>query len=162
MQTLLDKEVIRELLVRFCRAIDRADEGLLRTMYHPDGTDDRHGVKRTAPEYIDWLLKWLKTVKLTAHTVSNMLIDVEGDAAYGETYFHAYHRLEHEGKDYDLFVGGRYLDRFERRDGVWRIASRRVVYDWNRREPSTDDWHTGVMAGDSLRGCQGEQDPSYQ
>ena len=28
--------------------------------------------------------------------------------------------------------GGRYLDRFERRDGVWKIARRLLVDEWSR------------------------------
>ena len=30
--------------------------------------------------------------------------------------------------------GGRYLDRFERRDGEWRIAHRTVVHEWDKVE----------------------------
>ena len=29
------------------------------------------------------------------------------------------------------FFSGRYVDRFERRDDVWRIANRVVVHDWS-------------------------------
>jgi hypothetical protein len=32
----------------------------------------------------------------------------------------------------DFFVGGRYLDRFERRDGAWRIVERVGMTDWAR------------------------------
>ena len=32
--------------------------------------------------------------------------------------------------DCQTFLCGRYVDRFERRDGEWRIARRTVVYDW--------------------------------
>ena len=30
----------------------------------------------------------------------------------------------------DISLGGRYIDRFERRNGEWRIALRRVARDW--------------------------------
>ena len=41
------------------------------------------------------------------------------------------------------FLCGRYVDRFERRHGEWRIAARTVVYDWieerERPELALDD-----------------------
>ena len=40
LRTLLDKQEITELLARYCRAIDRLDEELLRSVYRPDGYDD--------------------------------------------------------------------------------------------------------------------------
>jgi hypothetical protein len=33
--------------------------------------------------------------------------------------------------------GGRYVDRFERRDGEWKIADRVVVHEWSTLEPLT-------------------------
>ena len=30
--------------------------------------------------------------------------------------------------------GGRYVDRFERRDGEWRIAHRNLVHEWDKVE----------------------------
>ncbi len=30
--------------------------------------------------------------------------------------------------------GGRYVDRFERRDGEWKIAHRTVVHEWDKVE----------------------------
>lgn len=32
----------------------------------------------------------------------------------------------------DRFIKGRYLDRFEKRDGVWKIAHRRGLHDFER------------------------------
>jgi hypothetical protein len=32
----------------------------------------------------------------------------------------------------DLTFGGRYVDRFERREGVWKIAHRQVIFEWSR------------------------------
>jgi len=41
-QTLLDKQEVYELLMRYCRAIDRCDEPLLRSVYHPDVVSAQH------------------------------------------------------------------------------------------------------------------------
>ena len=61
------------------------------------------------------------------------LIDLRGDVAAVESYF----RTTLEGRDaqqkpQETLLAGRYIDRFERRDGEWRVASRTVVYDWVR------------------------------
>ena len=37
-----DKQSIREVLTRYCRAVDRMDRDLLISVYHPDAVDD-HG-----------------------------------------------------------------------------------------------------------------------
>ena len=55
-QEILDKESIRELVYTFCRAADRHDNKLLRSLYHEDAYDD-HGsfFKGKAMEFIDLL-----------------------------------------------------------------------------------------------------------
>ena len=39
---LLDKQEIEEVVLRYCRGIDRRDFDLVRSCYHPDARD-RHG-----------------------------------------------------------------------------------------------------------------------
>jgi hypothetical protein len=45
----------------------------------------------------------------------------------------------------DTCIGGRYLDRFERRDGEWRIAERVMLYDWFQDWGAAADWSHGMM-----------------
>ena len=160
-QALLDKQEIYEVLMRYCRAIDRCDEPLLRSLYHPDATDD-HGVfNGKASDFCDWIMPILWATKSSAHNISNVLIEVEGDVAYSEAYFVAYNRIDREGEGFDSITGGRYIDRFERRNGVWKIAERHVVYDWNRTDPTTDALGTGLTGGDLVMGRRGPEDLVY-
>ena len=54
------------------------------------------------------------------------------DVARVSSYVHAYHPVkDDEGKDRLLIFAGRYLDRFERRDGDWKIAARKVMSDFH-------------------------------
>jgi hypothetical protein len=136
-QALLDKQEIHEVLAHYCRGLDRGDKALLRATFHPDGTHDHGGTIQSADQLVDGLDNpaRLKVLKSVAHTFGNALVELDGDAAAVESYFLACHRFEHEGAAWDWMVGGRYVDRFERRDGVWRIAHRTAVYDWARADP---------------------------
>jgi hypothetical protein len=48
----------------------------------------------------------------------------------------AHHRMLEQGSEYVL--GGRYNDRFEKRDGVWKVLKRVVVFDWRRQWQSSE------------------------
>lgn len=74
----------------------------------------------------------------TQHAVSNVVIELVGTTAWVESAFLATHvRPPGDGFDepfLDTFWG-RYVDRFDKRDGRWAIASREVVHDWSERRP---------------------------
>jgi hypothetical protein len=134
---LLDRAAIREVLVRYCRAADRCDEELLRSCYHQDALD-RHGrFAGTADDFASWVIQVQRTSSIvTQHAVSNVVIELAGSVAWVESAFIATHiRPAADGFDkpfVDTFWG-RYVDRFEKRAGVWAIASREVVHDWSER-----------------------------
>ena len=136
-----DKDEIRDVLYTYCRGIDRLDEALVRSVYHPGASDDHGPFSGTAEEFAAWVIPVLqRDFSATMHTLGNILIELDGDAAHVESYFHAYHRVPRPAGDRDLLVGGRYLDRFERRAGVWKISARTVVLEWSRSEPATQAW----------------------
>lgn len=70
----------------------------------------------------------VRPLKSSTHMVSNVMIEVNGDRAVSECHFLAHHRRAREGAagEEEDVLKGRYLDRFERRDGAWRIANRTV------------------------------------
>jgi 3-phenylpropionate/cinnamic acid dioxygenase small subunit len=65
----------------------------------------------------------------TKHVTTNLVIDVDEDAgtAPARSYFTVLQALPE--LPLQLIVSGRYRDRFERRDGRWRFAERRVRTD---------------------------------
>ena len=131
---LMDREAIRECMFRYCRGIDRQDEAALRSAYWPDATD-RHGpYQGSAQGFIDWALEKLRTQgERSVHNVANLSITLRGTHAAVETYFPALQRdRDAQGTAREVFLAGRYLDRFEKRGEEWRIAQRTVVYDWVR------------------------------
>lgn len=138
---LLAKQACAELVHSLARGLDRCDKPLLLSLFHPDATDDHGGFKGSAADFVDWALGVLATMERTQHLIGNVLIDVAGDHAVGESYFMANHDMaDADGRPVRMIAAGRYLDRFERRDGIWKIAHRHAVYDWNANFERTDKW----------------------
>lgn len=161
LRELLAKQACTELVYKVARAIDRCDEALLRAAFHADATDDHGLFKGAALEFIAWVLPMLAKMKRTQHCICNVLIEIDGARAAGESYFTAYHVLDRgDGQDVFMIAAGRYLDRFEQRDGVWRIAHRSAIYDWNAQSPSTDAWDRTTLGGWTF-GARGTADASY-
>jgi hypothetical protein len=149
LRTLLDKQEIHEVLMRYCRGIDRCDAELLHSVYHSDATDDHGLFKGQAVDFIPWALNALVRDQGTSHYIANELIEVDGDVAHCESYFFGIHRRQEKGgTTAELVFAGRYADRFERRAGVWKIAHRQVIFDRSRidkieREFSSEGMVTG-------------------
>jgi hypothetical protein len=87
------------------------------------------------------------------------VIDFDGQEAFGEVYYQAYHRLTNEaGEQRDLVIAGRYVERCERRGGVWKYAYRSELVDWVRDDPAADDF---LNAAPMLLGQRKPDDPLY-
>jgi hypothetical protein len=135
LKAMLDKQQIHDVMMRYCRAVDRVDEELLRSVYHPDAIDNHGLFNGPAADFVPWCINQLRQAyTATQHFIGNELIEIEGDKAWCEFYFVAYHRYERKGESRHMSAGGRYVDRWERRHGEWRIAERTVVVDWQRVE----------------------------
>lgn len=154
LQTLLDKDAIRELVLLYSRAIDRQDVALLRDLYTADATDT-HGDSFDGPAnaYCDFIEKSLPYMPYSGHHVCNHLVSVDGDSGNGEVYALAYHVIPgSDGSRQEDFMAVRYIDNYRRcEDGRWRFAKRVVTYDLKIRRP---------FDGGGLMG-QGPADPSY-
>lgn len=142
----LDREEIRELSRRYMRGLDRLDGGLLRSVFAADATVDYGFFQGSAADFVDFALGVLSDHLANHHFIGQMMVDVQGDTAVGEIYFQAFHRVVQDGEEKDLFIAGRYLDRYEKRAGLWRIAFRSEVNDWSRTDPAADEALTGNPA----------------
>ena len=118
---LLDRQAIRDCVYRYARGIDRHDPDLVASCYHPDAVDDHgsyvgpgRGLAEDAISNHGGLLR-------TQHHITNQVVELDGDTAHSETYYLAMHRAKAGTSE---FFSGRYVDRFERRNGEWRIAAR--------------------------------------
>jgi hypothetical protein len=160
-QTLLDKQSIYEVLVTYCRGVDRCDEDLIRSAFHEDSYDDHGYWKGPGHELAPFLADRLRNANsATTHSITNVLIELDGDLARSESQVHA--TLIRKGSDPVVVdvVGARYLDRLSRRDGRWRIEHRIVVLDWLGTEVWPDS-APAVPTEGFARGARCPEDPSY-
>jgi ketosteroid isomerase-like protein len=160
LQALLDKQEIQELSATYMRGLDRLDRNLVRSVYHDDATDDRGFFAGGPDAFADFAMSALKDHLSNHHLIGQCLINIDGDVAFGEIYFHAFHRVLVEGREMDFIVIGRYIDRYERRRGQWKIAHRSELNDACSMVPATDDWLKATPS--ALRGARGQEDLSSQ
>jgi hypothetical protein len=129
------------LLADYMRGLDRLLPELVRSVFHDDASTDYGSYKGGPDGFVDFAMGFLRTNLANHHMLGQSAIEVEGETALGEVYFQAHHRLPHAGTEKDLFVGGRYVDHYERRNGRWKIAHRTEVVDWVRQEDDCDVWN---------------------
>jgi hypothetical protein len=178
---LLDKQAISDVIMTYARGIDRLDEAMLRSDFHPD-SQHAHGFvgpssDPTLPskpgepgDFVAYAFDVLNTNIRTHHQLGNIFIELEGSNAYAESYFTAYHRMRPKGDpmaaenaydtEMDFWVGGRYLDRFQKREGVWKISHRTGLTDWMRTEPPSTQGFFDIPT--ELVGYRGEDDLVYR
>lgn len=155
------RDAIRDRLHLYCRGIDRRDADILRAVFWADSKVEYGMYAGSGAEFAEMIGSWMDGgFKLTAHMLGNVTIVIDGDVAHTEAYLHAFHHLRREdGSIYDWVVGGRYQDRFERRGGEWRIAFRRLIFDWYRDSDDTRDWANGLMGVTSETATIGTRTP---
>ena len=153
-EILLAKQDIYELSCNYMRGLDRLDEQLLVSVFFADAWCDYGFTKGSPAEFAHYAITALTAHAANQHMIGNVLIDVEGDEAFGEVYFNAYHKVMGESGYEDITIAGRYLDRYEKRQGIWKFAYRSERVDWSRTQPTSDSYFE--LASDCLRG--GRQD----
>lgn len=162
LQDLLDREAIRTLIQAYCTAADRHDHEKMRSLYHEDAIDEHgHMSKGPAMDFIDKLPEIQASMEILHHNVTTINLAIDGDYAEGEVYLIALHRVKGDDGSFDVLVGGRYFDKYARRDGRWKFAHRAIVADWaNIHSPSIVDLDHPFLAGAHI-GRPGPGDPSY-
>jgi SnoaL-like domain len=184
LEELVSRQKVYDVLTRYCRALDRCDVALMRSVYWEDGIDD-HGVfSGNAAEFSEFIIREIQNwFEVTMHAIMNVHMEVKGDVACTESYLFAYHKVRGDkaavedifGSDYmrqfdwsqvngvphHFYYGGRYIDRLERRNGEWRIYHRTVVMDWNDNHISGEILNQGMFATLHPRGERGHNDPVF-
>lgn len=154
---------IHDVLMRYSRGVDHRDEGLLAGCYHPGAVDDHGFYQGSSAGFIQAALEAGAGFENMRHVLCNEYVEFDADnvsLAYSETVVLA---CMTSRRDTGLQLGitaCRFLDRFEERDGEWRIAHRKVVLDWDVVMPTTGAQGSAMTIG-MLRGLPDPSDPSF-
>ena len=96
------------------------------------------------------------------HNITTVNFAISGSCAEGEIYTIATHTLIAGDRDVDVTIGGRYLDKYEKRDGSWKFAERAIVTDWARVDDPSPVRFDHPITRDTPRGSPQADDPSHR
>jgi len=139
-----DVEDLHQLAYRYAAAVDACDvEGFLAVFeekgrlrsYHPASDEPfadliGHDQLASVPNTMRGMFR------ATAHLMTNHLVEVDGDTASGSVMCTARHL--HLDQPSALVVVIRYVDRYSRDEGGWRISDRQIRFLWSERHETTE------------------------
>jgi hypothetical protein len=187
LERLIAQQEIKDLCCRYARGADRVDVGVFTSTFWEDGGYAQLYGSEPIAKIADEMIRGFmgKNFSCTQHLNCNILIDfADEDHASTEIYFQAFHltkadlksdevlflvgarrfgELSHvDGNVYEIVVGGRYLDHVERRDGIWKFKTRRLIFDYSTvRHNSTLLAGEGMTAFGAAKMARDQNDPSY-
>lgn len=159
---LLSRQDIYDCIKRVSRAIDRFDEELFVSGFHDDAVIDAGGfVGAPRRVYAGGAELHEAGQVSTLHHLTNHTCEIDGDSAHAETYF-LYAGRNRDGGNW--MAGGRYADRLERREGVWRIAFRCTLLEWSGMVPESEVPLFADVPGLDTNGAssRSREDPTYR
>lgn len=152
---------ILDCINRIARGVDRLDEAIFRSGYHPDAVLDFGTMIGDPQRFIDFFFELHRTMhKATAHTICNHVCEIDGDVAHAESYVIGL--FADKGGQTSRILAGRYIDRLEKRDGEWRIALRRATVEVALEGKAILPNGQTPPGSGYLMGDRGPADPSYQ
>jgi hypothetical protein len=137
------RAAIDDALRSYCRGIDRLHAPAIEAAFHTDAMLEGYGSGEPTPigVFVPNVLAALRAkFSVTQHRLSNVTIEIDGNVALVESYVLAYHVIDSAADASQtertlITFNGRYIDRFEERDGDWRIARRTLRMDWSDISP---------------------------
>ena len=136
---------IQQLGLRYAAAIDACDISALQHVFHRQGRlrsyqpgSNMPFADLTGPEQLAAVPDAMRGVyRHTAHMMTNHLVHVTGDEATGEVLCVARH-LTRDEPPVSINIVIRYLDKYVRDDGAWRILDRQIRFLWSERHETAD------------------------
>lgn len=156
-----DRFEISDCLTRFSRGMDRFDRDCFLSAFWSDAEMAAGPYVGTVQGCWDWAVPMHEAGQiLTHHSLLNQTVDIDGDVAHSECYYIFVARNRDESM---WMAGGRYIDRFERRNGEWKIALRTNIIEWGCLPPPMPI-PFGDVPGIEKNGVtsRSKEDPSYR
>lgn len=144
-----DKAAIERIVYSYATGIDSKDWALWRSIYADEVSvlfrpiqdsgfqgsrgDVQEWTTMPADEWVSSCRVLFTGLRATQHTMSNPIIDIDGDEATCTMYMQATHFLPDETEPYT--IGGYYVDQLVRTDEGWRIRSVNLNVSWHTGDP---------------------------
>lgn len=129
LQELLDRERIREVVHRYCWAVDRGTLQEVLALFD-DPCDlvlvpgKRYVGRAAVQKWYDGYMR--NRMDVLRHLIHNQVITVDGDTAMSQSYFDAVGDLKGES----IVVGGFYEDVLRRVGGEWKFREKIIRLDF--------------------------------
>jgi hypothetical protein len=145
-EQLIARAEIFDAMMRYASGCDRKDPDMIRSAYHPDAHHYHGDVDGTVEDLIEWIASptggghhtmqsrgaEVERIPGVLHFIGNIHYEfASDDLALVHSYCMTLQVEHHPDDSYDFInIGLRYVDRFEKRDGEWRIAKRVVPVEY--------------------------------
>jgi hypothetical protein len=123
-----DIEAIRSLMTGWIHR-DNGNWAELLGLFHPDATIEVTWFSGLARDFVEGSRRMGESAFRSKHLISDPVITFADDRAVVET--NAIIVVENTDLDLGASTHNRFIDKVERRGGVWRIARRTSVYDFS-------------------------------
>jgi hypothetical protein len=137
LETLLDRQEIGDLVLRYAIALDSHDWDLLRTCFTPDArvrllwSEQYLDLER----FVEVARGALEALDASQHFLAAPYVELAGDRATSRTYCRAQHTRRSVGDQPNYMIGLTYVDELRKTDQGWRIAQRELHESWAEGNP---------------------------
>ena len=130
-----DWHAIETLIMTYAERVDLGDyEGVAALFEHATYRAEhggeiasQDGAEAVLATFTTMVRKYPDGTPRTKHVTTNLMVEVDGDTALSRCYYTVFQQTDE--LPLQPIIAGRYHDRFERVDGVWRFADRLIFSD---------------------------------
>jgi hypothetical protein len=154
-----DRQDILDCITRNSRGNDRFDTELVASSYHADGTAEVGGNTIQGQKYGEHANHAHGAMSdQNMHHVTMHSCDIDGNVAHAESYVIGL--FLDKGGETSRILSGRYIDRLEKRNGDWRIVTRRATVEVVLE--GTAKMMEALRKGHYLKGGRDKSDLTYE
>ena len=136
-----DRNAVTDTVYRYAWGIDTRDWALYRsifadrvaidfTSYNPTSV----AAEMAADDWVANLIPLFTGLDATQHTMTNPLVDIDGDTARCRMYMQAVHMLGDDPEP-EFTIGGYYDDQLVRTTNGWQLNAVTLTVTWRRGNP---------------------------
>jgi SnoaL-like domain len=141
-QQLLDRIEVTEAVYRYAQGIDSRDWLMYRSIFGVEVFIDFssfNGQPATKIPSDDWVARvrpLFMGLDATQHTMTNPIVQIDGDDATCTMYMRADHVLTRDSGEVWFSIGGYYVDTLRRTQDTWLITGVTLNVRWSKGDPS--------------------------